>query len=186
MGHSYGGPIIRQMAAQRRQRGERTDGLVLVDQADENSDLYFSRLSRLSNKAQALVMPGLAWTHLLGPLLQLRASPLERPLRQTVAAASSSPAAAAAAASELRHFTTGMQRLRRRPLDIGQIPMRVISGQQSPLLQRSMRKSLIRAHRETASIHHAVYVPAHRSGHLILFTEPDLMASEVAALFGRQ
>ena len=46
VGHSWGGPIVRTVAALRLQRGLPLNGLVLLDQSDANSEMYFSSFAR--------------------------------------------------------------------------------------------------------------------------------------------
>ena len=68
VGHSWGGPIVRTLAVQRIARGLPLHGLVLVDQSDEHSPLYFTSSARRQFAAQAALMVPLARVRLLATL----------------------------------------------------------------------------------------------------------------------
>src|SRR5699024_5636168 len=67
VGHSWGGPVVRLVASRRLADGKPIDGLVLVDQSDENCSLYFSWSAHMQFAAQAAVMVPLARLRLLAP-----------------------------------------------------------------------------------------------------------------------
>ena len=70
------------------------------------------------------------------------------------------------------------------PSALGDLPIRVISGQLADPFGAKIRVALERAHRQTAEQNAgAVYVAAHESAHMIPLTEPGLIASETIALF---
>ncbi|QVQ51492.1 alpha/beta hydrolase [Spiractinospora alimapuensis] len=183
VGHSWGGAVVRTVAARLARRGSPVHGVVLVDQADEHSDLYFSRLTTMTDRMQASSMVPLARLRLLAPLTRMAAAGLDGALGRAVAEASSSVSAARSASEELRHVTPGLSELRENPLPLDDVPMRVVSGQKSTWLDRSIRRSLVAAHRVTASRNRqATFVPAPDSGHMIPLTEPELVATEALDL----
>ena len=183
VGHSWGGPIVRTVAALRLQRGLPLNGLVLVDQSDENSEMYFSSFARFQFAAQAAMMVPLARLRLLALFSRRLIAGLPEPLRRAVIAASFSPTAARATAAELRHMIDGLRSLRESPRVLGDVPIRVISGQQAGILDAKIRASIIQAHKATVSQNPgARFIPADGSGHMVPVTEPGLVASEVLAL----
>lgn len=183
VGHSWGGSVVRAVAARLDQQGQAVHGLVLVDQTDEHSALYFSQLTRITDRLQAVSMVPLARLRLLAPLTRMAAPGLSGSYIRAAAEASSSVSAARSTSAELQHVTQGLSHLRENPLALDEIPIRVISGQKSTWLDRSIRRSLVEAHRETATRYrHAVFVPAQHSGHMIPLTEPELIVSETLGI----
>ncbi|MVQ41880.1 alpha/beta fold hydrolase [Microbacterium sp. MAH-37] len=183
VGHSWGGPIVRMLAARLSAAGAPPAGVVLVDQSDEHAaDLYISALMRWSSTAQAKLMPPLARMRLLRPLMRSTLTGLPEPWRTAAADASSTVAAARTAAAELSHVAGGIQQLRDAPPDLRDMPVTVLSGGRSSFADRRMRARIVAAHRETARTVDARYVLARRSGHLIPVSEPELVAAEAVAL----
>ena len=179
VGHSWGGPIVRVAAAARRD----VRALVLVDQTDEFDPMFFERLVRLQFTLQAAVLVPLARSGLLARLPDPSLDRLPPELRSAVAEGSYSPVAARAAAAETRAVITELARLRQRPTAFGDLPIRVLSGQQVGRFDRRLRAELTRAHRLTARSHAGGrYVPAHASGHMIPTSEPELIAAQVREL----
>ncbi|WOF23501.1 alpha/beta hydrolase [Microbacterium betulae] len=179
VGHSWGGPIVRTVAARLVERGHSLAGVVLVDQSDENDPIYFTRLARVVDVWQASSMVPLARMRLLGPLTRASMTGLDVPLRRAVADASSSISAARETAAELAQVESGLERLKNAPPRLGSLPVTVISGQRATPIDRRIRRGLVRAHRTTAAQHDGGrFVPAERSAHLIPLTEPELIAVE--------
>ena len=56
VGHSWGGPVVRTLAARRLLAGRPLDGLVLVDPSDEHAALYFSRMFRAQAAIQSVLL----------------------------------------------------------------------------------------------------------------------------------
>jgi pimeloyl-ACP methyl ester carboxylesterase len=184
VGHSWGGPIVRVVAALRVERGQPATGLVLVDPSDENSKLYFSNAARRQFSAQASLMVPLARLRILGPLFRKTIVGLQEPLRSAVVSASCSRPAARATAAEIRHVVDALKGLRDTSTGLGDLPIRVISGQRAGILDRKVRASIIQAHKETVAQNPgASFVPADRSAHMVPITEPGLVASEAITLF---
>ena len=115
VGHSWGGPVVRVVAARRIARGLRTAGVVLVDPSDERARAYAGPLVRVAVDAQAALLVPLARLGLLAPLHRtaLRGLPTDL-LAPAVAAAGAVPAARATAA-EQRHVLAGLQALAAHP-----------------------------------------------------------------------
>lgn len=187
VGHSWGGPIVRTAAAARLIQGRTVNGLVLVDQSDEHAaDLYTSRTVRAADTLQRALLAPLARLRLLAPLLRAQLAALPAPLLDAVVVSSSSVDAARASAAELVHVADELQRLHDDPLDLGDLPISVISGQQHTRLDRRLRARIVQAHRETATSHPgAHFVAAEHSGHLVPITEPALVAEEALSYLPR-
>ena len=184
VGHSWGGPIVRTVAARRHARGHGVHGLVLVDQSDEHAaDLYNSRLARLSDAIQTPLMVPLAKLRLLAPLVKSQLVGLPLTLRDAAVASSSTVDAARAVAAENHRLGEALQLLHNSPPELGAVAMSVISGQQDTRLDRAIRRSLLDAHRATVHEHvGARAVAAVNSGHMVPVTEPELIASEALSL----
>lgn len=179
VGHSWGGPIVRTVAASFFDRVLPVSGLVLVDPSDENSEMYFSGSARLAFAAQGALMVPLARLGLLSRITRGQTVGLAEPFRREVIAASSSPSAARATAAEMRHVVDGLRALRESPRTLGTVPLRVISGQQASRIDAKARASIMQAHRDTVSQNvGARLIPASQSGHLIPVTEPGLIVAQ--------
>ncbi|KAB1660307.1 alpha/beta hydrolase [Pseudoclavibacter chungangensis] len=184
VGHSWGGPIVRTLAARLLAEGSAPAGLVLVDQSDEHAaELYTSRLARWSGEAQGAIMVPLAQTGLLGRLSRVPLRGLPEPILDATVAASTTVDAAHAIAAEHRVVPPEITTLAEHPLALADMPMRVLSGQRPGRFDRALRAGLVRAHHETVAAHPgARFVPAERSAHLIPVTEPELIAREALDL----
>lgn len=183
VGHSWGGPVVRTLAARRLLAGRPLDGLVLVDPSDEHAALYFSRMFRAQAAIQSVLLEPLARIGLLGWALRAMNSDLEEPLRSATAAASSTRSAARAARAENAHVVAGLQHLRDEPFNLGDLPVPVISGRRAGSLERASRDALSRAHCTTAhGLKGGRYIEARRSGHMVPLSEPELVAREVLSL----
>lgn len=183
VGHSWGGPIVRVAAARRLAAGHRDiAGLVLVDQSDENDVLFFRTGTRRNFALLAAGMSALAPLASVVPLPRL-ARRRRLPLRQAMIEATATPASLRAFAAEMRTVIDELAWLRDQRLELGDLPVRVLSGQLMGRFDRRNRANLLRGHRITAAAYPgAVYVPAHASGHMIPLTEPGLIAEQVGEL----
>lgn len=198
-GHSWGGPLARLAAARLMEEatGSLRDGpdarhgaarrsltgLVLVDPADEHAELYFSRAMRVQRALQGPMLQVLARCGLLRPLLHAQGAALPEPYRSCAAGDASTLTAARTMVAENAHVIRGLRSLRLDPLDLGAVPLTVVSGCLAGGGDRSVREQLIQAHSASAGAHPGGrHVRAWRSGHLVPFTEPDLVADEILAL----
>lgn len=197
-GHSWGGPLARLAAARLMEAtGSLRDGpdarhgaarrsltgLVLVDPADEHAELYFSRAMRVQRALQGPMLQVLARCGLLRPLLHAQGAALPEPYRSCAAGDASTLTAARTMVAENAHVIRGLRSLRLDPLDLGAVPLTVVSGCLAGGGDRSVREQLIQAHSASAGAHPGGrHVRAWRSGHLVPFTEPDLVADEILAL----
>ena len=198
-GHSWGGPLARLAAARLMEEatGSLRDGpdarhgaarrsltgLVLVDPADEHAELYFSRAMRVQRALQGPMLQVLARGGLLRPLLHAQGAALPEPYRSCAAGDASTLTAARTMVAENAHVIRGLRSLRLDPLDLGAVPLTVVSGCLAGGGDRTVREQLIQAHSASAGAHPGGrHVRAWRSGHLVPFTEPDLVADEILAL----
>ncbi|MGP9681427.1 MULTISPECIES: alpha/beta fold hydrolase [unclassified Brachybacterium] len=182
VGHSWGGPVVRLAVERLRARGEEVSGAVLVDPAEELADLYFTRIARMMNRAQGVVLPALAQLRLLAPLQRSAAAVLPAAYRDEAAEAVSTSTAARAIRAESAHITRGLQLLRLdRPEPLG-VPVVVLSGREPEGLGRRMRDELSTAHRARAAFEAGRYIAAEKSGHVIGASEPHLVSVEILRL----
>jgi pimeloyl-ACP methyl ester carboxylesterase len=179
VGTSWGGPIIRNLAM-RREFDVR--GLVLVDQTDENAPALLTPKTELQ----------LAWTSQLTMALartglyRLTAR-IGRDLPPDVYADLRNDftvRGARVVASENREVVPGLRRLlRQRRCRLDGIAVSVITGTRANRFERSIRRALNSAHRATASgLADARLVEAAHSGHYVMFSEPDVIVTEIARL----
>lgn len=178
VGSSWGGPIIRKLAAS----GEfPVKGLVLVDQSDENADEYFTpagerRMEQTERFAMFLARSG----------VYRLASRVGRRLPADVYAdfkKDFSTRGARVMRAEVAEFLPAMRHLRDNPVDLEGVDVTVISGTKPNFVERSQRPAINRAHRTTAdTLKRGRYVEASRSGHYIMFTEPGIVVDEIRRL----
>ena len=184
VGHSWGGPIVRRLAARRLAAGEVIDGLVLVDQSDEHAALYFRPSTRRLFAFSAAVLEPSARLGLLRVQLRSLVEGMDTVAAAQALDASTNPGAARAASAEQRLVGSELAGLRSRPPRLGDLPMRVISGMKAIPGDRT-RGPLIAAHLETVAAHPgAVHVRAEQSGHVVTTSEPGLVARETLAVLG--
>lgn len=180
VGHSWGGPIVRVAAAADRAR---IRGLVLVDPSDEHADAYFSPAAAWQFAATRALIPALARLGLYRLLGSRPGGVQPADVAADHRAEDFTVVAARATAAELRPFLGDLRALRARPLDLGDLPVTVISGTRMGFLDRAVRAAIVAAHRQTvASLANARFVAAPDSGHLIPFSEPDLIVAEILRL----
>jgi pimeloyl-ACP methyl ester carboxylesterase len=186
VGHSWGGPIVRVVAARRLARGMATAGAVLVDPSDERARLYASRATRMAFRAQAALLVPLARLGLLRRLHRIALAGLPDPLLAAAADAAGSVGAARATAAEQRHVLpglAGMSRLLGPGSALPGVPVRLISGTAAGRLARGQRRDLVRAHRASAAAHpQGEWIPATRSEHMVPVTDASVVAAAVTGL----
>lgn len=178
VGASWGGPIIRNLSAR-----DEFDvcGLVLVDQTDENAAALFTpqaeRQFTLSGRlTMALALTGLY--RLFARIGRDLPADVYADLRNDFTVRG-----ARVMASENREVIPDLRRLLQHPCTFEGIPVSVITGTKPRWGERSMRSKLNSAHRLTAkNLADARLVEATRSGHYVMFTEPDVIVAEILRL----
>lgn len=187
VGHSWGGPLIREYAARRIDSDNSVHGLVLVDQTDEHApELYTSNLAKIADAVQTRLFVPLARTGILKLLIDSQLSSLPRNLRVAASAAVTNVTAARAIAAENSQIAPEMARLALHSPSIDPAHLTVISGGKDNVFDRAVRKRLVAAHRLTVAMHPgARHVFATQSGHMIPVTQPDLIARETLALLDK-
>ncbi|WP_271985541.1 alpha/beta fold hydrolase [Pseudoclavibacter terrae] len=182
VGHSWGGPIVRRLAARRLSAGAPMDGLVLVDQSDEHASLYFRPSTRRLFAFSASVLEPAARLGLLRVQLRSLVEGMDPVAAAQALDASANLVAARAASAEQRVVGSELAGLRSRPPRLGDLPMRVISGMKATPGDRT-RAPLIAAHLETVAAHPgAVHIRAEESGHVVSASEPGLVARQAFEL----
>ncbi|SIL70121.1 Putative hydrolase (alpha/beta hydrolase fold) [Mycobacteroides abscessus subsp. abscessus] len=130
-------------------------------------------------------MSVLRWLHLLGWVVRRAASGLPDDVLGDLIAEDLTVSAQQAADAEERFFLSGLASMRQHRRDLGNIPVTVISGVKTTLLDRSIRAAFLAAHRRSAQRLGARHVLAQKSGHLVVFTEPQLVADEIRRIAER-
>ncbi len=179
VGHSWGGPIARVAAAL---DPERIHGLVLVDQSDENCAEYFGAAARRRDAMARLLMPALARTGLYRRLASGLGGGQPADIAADHRAEDFTVRAAKTLLAEQDGFGDGLRELRDRPLELDGLPLSVISGTRIPRLDGGKRQALIAAHCHTATAGRGRWVAAERSGHLVMFSEPELVVAEILCM----
>ena len=149
VGHSWGGPIVRCLAARRLAAGAAMDGVVLVDQSDEHASLYFRPSTRRVFAFSAAVLEPAARLGLLRVQLRSLVEGMDPVAAAQALDASTNSGAARAAAAEQRLVGSELAGLRSRPPRLGDLPIRVISGMKTapgdrtraPLIAAPSRRS---------------------------------------------
>ena len=85
--------------------------------------------------------------------------------------------------AELQEFVDDLQRLREQPPRLDGMRVAVISGTRAGRRERALRAALNAAHRTTAGqCGQGRFVPAERSGHLVMFSEPEIVVAEICRM----
>ncbi|MFQ6396119.1 alpha/beta fold hydrolase [Nocardia sp. KC 131] len=177
VGHSWGGPIVRVAAAA---DPTRIQGLVLIDQSDENCELYFAPSAQKKNAVARVLIPLLARSGLYRLLGSRIGGAQPADVAADHHAEDFTVRAARTLLAEQDQFGAELWRLRQRPPALGALPVSVISGTKMPRLGHDTRTALTAAHRQTAAMSpNRRLVEAPGSGHLIMFSEPELIVEEI-------
>jgi pimeloyl-ACP methyl ester carboxylesterase len=179
VGHSWGGPIVRAAASA---NPERIAGIVLVDQTDERCSLYFDRSSAKRFAQSSRMLPTLARLRLYGPLAGGPGRVQPADVAADHRTEDFTQRAAATSAAEMADLLQDLAHLREQPLDLHGIPVIVISGTKASALDRAQRTALTASHRATAEALNARFVEAPQSGHLVMFSEPQLVIDQIVRL----
>lgn len=177
VGHSWGGPIVRVAATA---DPARIQGIVLVDQSDENCELYFLPSAEKRYAMTRALLPKLARSGLYRLLGSRIGGKQPADIAADHRAEDFTPRAARTMLGEQDQFSAGLRNLRDQPHELGMVHVSVITGTKLPRLDKTTRTALTAAHRRTAAAFpNGRLVEAERSGHLIMFTEPDLIVDEI-------
>ena len=180
VGHSWGGPIVRCAAARLTAC---IAGLVLVDQTDEHCDLFFSKANERQTRWMLPLLPVLARLGLIRIGVKRLARSLPEPAASQLVAEDGTVRAARTQQSELASCTEDLRRLRVHRIELPDVPVVVMSGTKTGVMERGRRDELIAAHRTTAELlPQGRHVLAENSSHYIPFTDADLLAGEIIAL----
>ncbi|BEI80313.1 hypothetical protein CcaverHIS002_0108420 [Cutaneotrichosporon cavernicola] len=178
VGHSWGGPVIRSVAAN---LGEKCTGLVLVDATEEGNKEYFGGMEKAFYRNSWMFLPKALWGSLATEKEQQLKS-IPEPYRSQAVRDSSSIKAAWTAGYEIANIVPGLRELVASPATLAETTaVTCISGQ---IPQNKMRTEQNAAHQRRAHLagQRGKYVPAHKSGHAVHHTEPQLIADEIAAI----
>jgi pimeloyl-ACP methyl ester carboxylesterase len=185
VGHSWGGPIIRQALAE---QPDLIAGLVLVDPSDEDMELFDSPSASRSRRWMVSALP---WMRRLGLVrMGVKASTKGLPpeVVAELAMTSSTAAHVAEFQAELRTFDDDITRLRADPLPTPDVPVTIITGVKrtrklGPGTGDEARDAVLRANqRRAASFPQGRHVSAEHSTHYVPFTEPEIVVAETLAL----
>lgn len=177
VGHSWGGPVVRTLAARRLVD---VRALVLVDQTDEHIDSYFSPAlaERMTTRPPRFSSVRARTSIALLRRRAVRAQPhaVRSELRRDLASLERTMA------PELAQFLPSLRALREDEAHasaLAGIETTVITGTRAGLGERARRREINRAHATTARRLGGRLVPARRSGHNVLFDQPDLVVTEI-------
>jgi len=178
VGHSWGGPIIRTAAAAMDPAHIR--GLVLVDQTDEHCSLYFDESSVKHYARMNKLLPLLARVGLYRIMGSKPGRVQPADVYKDHRREDFTLQAARTMLAEGRTFLEDLKALHDRPLKLEGTEVSVISGTLISKMEQKFRPALHEAHRQTAIVL-AVgrLVEAPNSGHMIMYTEPDLIVDEI-------
>ncbi|NWL89493.1 alpha/beta hydrolase [Paenibacillus sp. 79R4] len=180
VGHSWGGPMIRVAASRNLAR---IRGLILVDPSDEQCDLYFAPASQRQFALNRLLLPPLARLGLYRLLGSIpgRAQPddvYKEHRREDFTVRSAKTAAA-----ESDSFLTELAALRETPPFLGNTEISIITGTKITWMERKVRPAVMKAHQKSVSaLPNGRWVEASSSGHLINFSEPQLIIHEIMGM----
>lgn len=177
VGHSWGGPVARTAAAADLSR---IKGLVLVDPSDEHCGLYFSRLTKINFALNSLLLPFLARTGLLRRMGSASGGALPKDVKQDHLFEDFTVRAARTAAAESKAFLDDLSSLQVAPPRLGNAEVSVISGTKAGKGERKIRPAIVEAHHRTVGkLPNARWVEAAQSGHMVIYTEPQLIVDEI-------
>lgn len=181
VGHSWGGPVVRIAAAA---DPARVAGLVLVDPTDESCDLLFTPAIRRAEKIGQVGSAVLARAGLLHRTFRGLLASLPADAATDMRAEAFTVAAMRTRAAELASVAQDLRSLRENTPELGGVPVTVISaGRTSAGMNARVRALADASHEYRAGRSvRGRHVRATRSGHMVLETEPGLIADEIRRL----
>lgn len=183
-GHSWGGPIVRMAAAL---QPDRIKGVLLIDPSDEHCELYFSRLARINFALQRFLLPFMARTGLYRKLGSKTGSVLPEDIAADYAREDFTLQAAQTANEESRQMLAELTKLKQNPPELGGLAVRILSGTLVTGAERQIRPALVKAHQASvAALANGRWVEAPNSGHMIIYSEPELIVREIADMLGTE
>ncbi|MEU6269935.1 alpha/beta fold hydrolase [Saccharopolyspora shandongensis] len=181
VGHSAGGPIVRLAAAG---RPDRIAGLVLVDPTDEAAEVLFGNRFRRGERYALAAGSALARLGLLGLPFRRMLAELPDDVRRDFEREGFTAEVLRTQRLQARTVLDELAAWRGAAPDLGPIPVTVISGGRTG----NGMGPAIRAEANASHAHRAAQSPqgrhviAARSNHYVPFTEPDVIAAEIAKL----
>ncbi|MCG8916058.1 alpha/beta hydrolase [Actinokineospora sp. PR83] len=181
VGHSWGGPIVRVAAAA---EPARVAGLLLLDPTDEAGEALFTPSMRRAERAVQLGSAAPARVGLLGVAFRGLLAGLPEDAAAEMRAEAFTPAAVRTRAAELRTLAADVLSLRDNPCDLPDVPLTVVSaGLTTAGMPARVRAEIEASHRHRAATStRGRHVVAHRSGHMVPVSEPELVADEIRRL----
>jgi pimeloyl-ACP methyl ester carboxylesterase len=177
VGHSWGGPIVRVAAAA---APERIAGIVLVDPSDEGCAAMTTEGNERRSRSAAWMLPLMARLGLLRLYARRLARSLPEPARSGMRAEDATVAATRTHVAEVAASLADLRRLAAEPERLPDVPLTVVSGTVAGRMEGGHRPELVAAHRaRVEAAPRGRHVEASRSGHMVPFTEPDLVVDEV-------
>ncbi|MEK5445680.1 alpha/beta fold hydrolase [Paenibacillus sp. FSL R7-0331] len=178
VGHSWGGPIVRTVAA--LLGSSQIRGILLVDPTDENCNLYFEEATAKHYGRMDYIIPFMMRTGLYKLIGSRPGKVQPADVYADHKREDFTMQAAKTMLAEGRNFLQDLKTLHDRPVQLGTIPLTLISGTQLSRMEKKTRPVLHAAHRKTAEAHpDSRLVEAPQSGHMIMYTEPQLIVDEI-------
>nr|WP_154893023.1 alpha/beta hydrolase [Paenibacillus xylanexedens] len=183
VGHSWGGPVVRAAAAADLSR---IRGLILVDPSDENCQLYFSSMARISFAVNRLLLPWMARTGLYRRMGSKPGQVQPEDVARDHGEEDFTVQAARTMAAESEAFLDDLASLRNTPPKLGDLEVRIISGTKAGQGEHKIRPAIVSAHRKTAQeLSNGHWIEAGQSGHMVTFTDPQIIIDEILRMANR-
>lgn len=181
VGHSAGGLYVRAAAAE---RPERIAGLVLVDPFDEAADVIYTPSFRRLERVGQRVTSVLARLGLLRFAFRSMLAPMPPDVAAELRREGFTTGVARTRGAELAGLVAASNALRGGGLDLGELPVTVISGALTGSgMSSEIRAAATASHRARAARSpHGRHVLAERSGQFVPITEPGIVVAEIRRL----